>query len=410
MAEAEDKVSRIINDVGELSSKILNEKQRRLVSGCISKAFGYGGDKIVGAAFGLDPRTVSAGRALINANNLDDTSDRVRQPGAGRKSVTTLQPDIAKAVEDIVSNNTYGSPEKILLWTNLSLRDISEELLKHGFKASKDLVGRMLEDLGYSKQVNQKHMQVGKEHPDRDEMFRRINLTIEEFCQNGNPVISTDTKKKELIGNFKNNGAEYRKEKDSRKVLDHDFPIPELGKVAPYGIYVVNDNTGFVNLGTDHDTGEFAVESIRRWWLHIGKENFKDANKIMVVCDSGGSNRWRPRLWKYQLAMLAEEIGKEIHVYHMPPGTSKWNKVEHRLFCYITKNWEGKPLLDIKTVVNYISNTKTKKGLNVQCVVDENKYECSIKISDEQIETVDIEKIEPNGDYAYIIRGFKNYN
>ena len=410
MSEAEDKVSRIINDVGELSSKILNEKQRRLVSGCISKAFGYGGDKIVGAAFGLDPRTVSVGRSLINANNLDDTSERVRLPGAGRKSATTLQPDIAKAVEDIVSNNTYGSPEKILLWTNLSLRDISEELQKQGFKASKDLVGRMLESLGYSKQVYQKHMQIGKEHPDRDEMFRRINLTIEEFCKNGNPVISTDTKKKELIGNFKNNGAEYRKEKDSRKVLDHDFPIPELGKVAPYGIYVVNDNTGFVNLGTDHDTGEFAVESIHRWWLHIGKENFKDSNKIMVVCDSGGSNGWRPRLWKYQLAMLAEEIGKEIHVYHMPPGTSKWNKVEHRLFCYITKNWEGKPLLDIKTVVNYISNTKTKKGLNVQCVVDENKYECSIKISDEQIETVDIEKIEPNGDYAYIIRGFKNYN
>ncbi len=282
MSEAEDKVSRIINDVGELSSKILNEKQRRLVSGCISKAFEYGGDKIVGAAFGLDPRTVSAGRSLINANNLDDTSERVRLPGAGRKSATTLQPDIAKAVEDIISNNTYGSPEKILLWTNLSLRDISEELQKQGFKASKDLVGRMLESLGYSKQVYQKHMQIGKERPDRDEMFRRINLTIEEFCKNGNPVISTDTKKKELIGNFKNNGAEYRKEKDSRKVLDHDFPIPELGKVAPYGIYVVNDNTGFVNLGTDHDTGEFAVESIRRWWLLSGKRISKMQTRLWL--------------------------------------------------------------------------------------------------------------------------------
>lgn len=409
MSEAVETVNRIIRDVGELSTKILNEKQIRLVSGCISKAFGYGGDKLVATAFGLDARTVSAGRAMVNANDYDTSSDVIRKSGAGRKTATSLQPEITKAVEDIVSNSTYGSPEKILLWTNLSLRDISEELQKRGFKASKDLVGRMLDELGYSKQVNQKHMQVGKEHPARNEMFKRINATIEEFCRQGAPIISTDTKKKELIGNFKNNGAEYRKEKDSRKVLDHDFPIPELGKVAPYGIYVVNDNTGFVNLGTDHDTGAFAVESIRRWWLHIGSENFKDTNKIMIVCDSGGSNGWRPRLWKYQLAMLAEEIEKELHVYHMPPGTSKWNKVEHKLFCYITKNWEGKPLLDIKTVVNYISNTTTKKGLTVKCVVDENKYEPSIKISDDQIESIDIERLEPNGDYAYIIRGFKNY-
>lgn len=250
-------------------------------------------------------------------------------------------------------------------------------------------------------------MQVGKEYPERDEIFRRINKAIEDFRNEGNPVLSTDTKKKELVGNFKNNGAEYRKEKDGRRVLDHDFPIPELDKVAPYGIYVVNDNTGFVNLGTDHDTGEFAVESIRRWWMHIGKENFGDSKKIMIVCDSGGSNGWRPRLWKYQLALLATEIDKEIHVYHMPPGTSKWNKVEHRLFCYISKNWEGKPLLDIKTIVSYISSTKTKTGLTVNCVVDTNKYECSIKISDEENETIDIERIEPYGDYAYIIRGFK---
>ena len=409
MIEAETRLKQILHDVGEISPKILNEKQQRILSGCMSKAYGYGGDKVVASAFGIDPRTVSAGRASIETGSYDVCQDRIRQEGGGRKSTKERQPEILKSVEDIVSNSTYGSPEKVLLWTNLSLRDISDELKRRGFTASKDLVGRLLEELGYSKQVNQKHMQVGAEHPGRDEMFSRINQTITDFCKEGNPVISTDTKKKELVGNFKNNGAEYRKEKDGRKVLDHDFPIPELGKIAPYGIYVVNDNTGFVNLGTDHDTGEFAVESIRRWWAHIGKENFGEARKIMVVCDSGGSNGWRPRLWKYQLALLAEEIGKEIYVYHMPPGTSKWNKVEHRLFCYISKNWAGKPLLDIKTIVNYISSTKTKKGLTVNCVVDGNKYERSIKISDEEIETVDLERIEPYGDYAYVIRGFKKY-
>ena len=278
-----DKLTQILHDVGEISPKIFNEKQQRILSGCISKAYGYGGDKIVASAFGLDPRTVSSGRTSLEKGNLDISQERIRQEGGGRKSVKTQQPEILKVVEELVSNSTYGSPEKVLLWTNLSLRDISEELKRRGYTASKDLVGRLLEELGYSKQVNQKHMQVGKEHPGRDEIFRRINKAIEDFRNEGNPVLSTDTKKKELVGNFKNNGAEYRKEKDGRKVLDHDFPIPELGKVAPYGIYVVNDNTGFVNLGTDHDTGEFAVESIRRWWMHIGKENFGDSKKIMIV-------------------------------------------------------------------------------------------------------------------------------
>ena len=409
MVEADVRLTQILHDVGELSQKIFNEKQQRLLSGCISNAYGYGGDKIVASAFDLDPRTVSAGRASVEKGDIDVSQERIRHEGGGRKAIRNQQPEILKVVEEIVSNNTYGSPEKDLLWTNLSLRDISEELKRKGYTASKDLVGRLLEEIGYSKQVNKKYLQVGKAHPGRDEMFQRINKAIEDFRKEGNPVLSTDTKKKELIGNFKNNGAEYRKQKDGRKVLDHDFPIPELGKVAPYGIYVVNDNTGFVNLGTDHDTGAFAVESIRRWWIHIGDANFGDSKKFMVVCDSGGSNGWRTRLWKYQLALLATELGKEIHVYHMPPGTSKWNKVEHRLFCYITKNWAGKSLLDVKTTVNYINSTTTKKGLTVKCVVDTNKYECSIKISDEEIETIDLERIEPYGDYAYVIRGFKKY-
>ena len=408
--DTEKRLSQILSELGNVAPMILNERQQRLISGCVAKGYGYGGDKVVSEAFGLDPRTVSAGRKAIEAGKTEIAEERVRQIGGGRKATKDQHPDLLKTIEEIVRNNTYGDPEQVLFWTNLSLRDISEELSRRGIEAGKDVVSRSLDELGYSKQTNQKHMQVGNAHPSRDEIFQFINQKAEEFIQAHEPVISTDTKKKELIGNFKNNGQEYREEKDPRKVLDHDFAIPELGKVAPYGVYVLNDNTGFINLGADHDTGEFAVESIRRWIMHVGTKNFPETKRILIICDSGGSNGWRPRLWKYELALLAEETGLELHVCHMPPGASKWNKTEHRLFCYISKNWAGKPLLDIKTVVNYITNTKTKAVLVVDCEVDQNKYEKAIKITDEQIETVDIERVGPYGDYAYIIRGFKKCN
>ena len=284
MVDAEKRLSQILIEIGNVAPAILNERQQRLLSGSIAKGYGYGGDKIVSEAFGIDPRTVSAGRKAIEAGKIDDIGeDRVRQVGGGRKQAKELQPDLLKNIEDIVRNNTYGDPEQVLFWTSLSLRDISEELSKRGFEAGKDVVSRSLEELGYSKQTNQKHMQIGKAHPGRDEIFRFINDKAAEFIKEGEPVISTDTKKKELIGNFKNSGQEYREVSDPRRVLDHDFAIPELGKVAPYGVYVLNDNTGFINLGTDHDTGEFAVESIRRWIWHIGTTNFPDMNKILFT-------------------------------------------------------------------------------------------------------------------------------
>lgn len=408
MLDAEKRLSQILTEIGNVAPVILNERQQRLISGSIAKGYGYGGDKVVSAAFGMDPRTVSAGRKAIESGKLDDLeTNRIRQNGGGRKQAKEQQPDLIKNIEEIVWNNTNGDPEQILFWTSLSLRDISEELHKRGFETGKDVVSRILEELGYSKQTNQKHIQVGTPHPGRDVIFQFINKKASEFIRSGEPVISTDTKKKELIGNYKNNGQEYREKKDPRRVFDHDFPVSELGKVAPYGVYVLNDNTGFINLGTDHDTGEFAVESIRRWIWHVGNTNFPEMEKLLIICDSGGSNGWRPRLWKYQLALLAEETGLELHVCHMPPGCSKWNKIEHRLFCFISKSWAGKPLLDIKSVVNYITNTKTKAGLLVNCEVDYNKYEKSIRISDEQIETIDWERVGPYGDYAYIIRGFK---
>ena len=246
-------------------------------------------------------------------------------------------------------------------------------------------------------------MQVGEIHPDRNEQFEYINELAKIFILDGQPVISIDTKKKENIGNFKNNGKEYRKIKDPREVLDHDFPLKELGKVAPYGVYVLNDNTAFVNLGVSHDTSEFAVESISRWWEAIGYNTFPKAKKLNINCDCGGSNGNRARLWKYQLQQFANRTGLEIYVSHFPPGTSKWNKIEHRLFCYISKNWAGKPLIDIETVIQLISTTTTKTGLSVVCELDDNVYPLAQKVSDEDFKSINIRKISPFVEWNYIV-------
>ena len=404
-----DKTNGILEQVFLTMPSLLNERQRRLLAASIAKGYGHGGIKVVSGISGMDVRTIRSGIREINDGVKPVTENgKLRKSGAGRKALKELQPTLLSNIESIIENNTYGDPEKVISWTNLSLRDISSLLYEnYGLKAGKDIVSRALEELGYSKQVNQKMIQVGSQHVDRDAQFQFINNKAKDFISGGCPVISTDTKKKELVGNFKNNGAEYREIKSPRKVLDHDFPLPELGKVAPYGVYLINENTGFVNLGTDHDTSAFAVESIRRWWNIVGKPTYPDAKKIYINCDGGGSNGWRVRLWKYELALFAQETGLEIHVSHFPPGTSKWNKVEHRLFCYISKNWAGKPLIDINTIVNLISSTKTKKGLEVKCVVDTNKYPIGLKADDDMMSNIDIEKVGPNESWNYIIRGFK---
>lgn len=409
MADSTNKVTGILEQVFETMPQLLDERQRRLLAASIAIGYGHGGIKLVSDLSGMDVRTIRSGIREIN-NGIEPTAEpaKIRKSGAGRKPVKQLQPTLLDCIESIVENNTYGDPQKVISWTSLSLRDISSILkAQFGIDAGKDIVSRALEELGYSKQVNQKMLQVGSQHVDRDAQFQYINTKAQKFIDNGNPVISTDTKKKELVGNFKNNGAEYRPTGDARKVLDHDFPLPELGKVAPYGVYLVNDNMGFVNLGTDHDTSAFAVESIRRWWSIVGKPTFPNAKKLYINCDGGGSNGWRTRLWKYELALLAQETCLEIHVSHFPPGTSKWNKVEHRLFCYITKNWAGKPLVDINTIVNLISSTTTQKGLEVKCVVDTNTYQTGLKADDEMMSRIDIEKVGPNESWNYIIRGFK---
>jgi hypothetical protein len=383
---------------------ILNEKQRRIYLASEAKAYGRGGISQMSRVSGMSRTTIRVGLAELESGEKIDIS-RVRKPGGGRKFVEANIPSIQERIREIVDGSTYGNPEKVLSWTTESLRKIQTKLLeKFDISVSFKTVGAILENLGYSKQANQKMLQVGKPHPDRNAQFEFINKKATEFIDAGEPVISVDTKKKENIGNFKNNGKEYRRNQDPRKVLDHDFPIDELGKIAPYGIYNLNHNIGFVNIGTSHDTAEFAVESISRWWKTVGKNTFPNATKLLITCDCGGSNGNRVRLWKFQLVQLSERIGIEIHVSHFPPGTSKWNKIEHKLFCFISKNWQGKPLIDVQTAVNLIGATTTTTGLRIICQTDNTEYELSKKVTDEQFKALPIIKISSFGEWNYMIR------
>ena len=379
----------------------LNEKQKRIFYSSAAEALGQGGIAFVKEVTGCARNTITSGMKEIGSN----PDSRVRKPGGGRKSAAEKEPLLYEKIEELVQESTYGDPMKPLFWTTLSLEKISDKLKSlYSIVVSKNIVARALDVLGYSRQQNQKMVQLGSAHPDRNAQFIFINEKSKEFLLEGEPVISVDTKKKENLGGFKNPGSEYRWKKDPEKVLDHDFPIEGLGKVVPYGVYVLNDNTGFVNLGQSHDTAEFAGESIRQWWHHIGVATFPEAKKLYINSDGGGSNSSRSWLWKKNLQELANETGLEIHVSHLPPGTSKWNKIEHRLFCYISKNWQGKPLYDIETVVNLIGATTTKKGLRVKCIVDSNEYEKGLKISEEEKQKINIEFCGPNESWNYIIK------
>ena len=396
---------------------ILDEKQQRHLSGVIASSLGYGGVSFVNSITGKARNTIISGISDLNdpgdqeiqiRNGCSDETciqktSRIRRPGGGRKPIETKYPDLEERIEEIISDDTYGNPEKPLRYTSKSLRNIASALAEKGINVCHTLVAQTLSKMGYSKQQNQKMKQLGTQHPDRDAQFQFINDTASEFLNSGDPVISVDTKKKENIGNFKNNGSEYRPKGNPRQVLDHDFPLPELGKVAPYGVYVLNNNTGFVNLGTSHDTPEFAGESVYQWWLHVGKATFPSTKRIYITCDSGGSNGSRVWLWKYYLQELSNKTGLEIHVSHFPPGTSKWNKIEHRLFCYISKNWQGQPLIDIETTINLIGSTTTEKGLTVVCRLDEKTYETGIKITEAQKDNLNIVFNGPNEKWNYII-------
>ncbi len=371
---------------------------------------GHGGIQEISRLTGASRATITQGikelDALVSdptARPTTETGVRIRKSGGGRKKITETNPQLLQALQMLVEDSTIGNPENPLRWTTKSLRNLQEELTLQGYKISHVKIGQLLEQLGYSLQMNKKSLQVGVPHVDRDAQFKHISHTSREFLEAGEPVISVDAKKKECIGNFKNQGAEYRPAGKPLEVLDHDFPLPELGKAIPYGIYDVGSNEGYVKVGISADTARFAAQSIRTWWDEMGCHKYIGATKLYITADGGGSNGSRNRLWKQALQELANEIGLEIHISHLPPGTSKWNKIEHRLFSFISKNWRGTPLISLAVIIQLISNTTTKSGLKVACSVDNNTYEKGIKVSDEQLEELNITKNEFHGEWNYYI-------
>ena len=385
---------------------LLNEKQKRLYLASEAIAIGRGGIAEVSRASGISRSVITAGIKDLKTGDCEGLSADapIRRKGAGRKPITGTQPGIKEALDALVCDATYGNPENPLRWTTKSLRNLASELQEKGFKIGYRKVGYLLKEMGYSLQMNQKMNQVGEEHPDRDGQFQHINQKVKAFCSAGLPVISIDCKKKELVGRFKNSGSEYAPKGRAIAVLDHDFPLPKLGKAAPYGIYDIAANEGFVSVGISSDTAQFAVASIRSWWYSMGIERYPAANKLLITADGGGSNGSRNRLWKTELQALANDTGLEISVCHFPPGTSKWNKIEHRMFSQISKNWRGRPLETLQIIVNLIASTSTTSGLTIQCQLDQNHYPKGIKITDLELASVNTvgDEFHPNWNYTII--------
>lgn len=383
-----------------LISPHLTEKSRRIWAATEAKAIGKGGKKIVHQATKMAFATIVKG---FNDLEDQDTSDRIRQKGGGRKKKILRDPTLVKDIKEIVEASTMGDPESPLLWCSKSVRNIANELNSRSpFRVSHALVARILDDQGYSLQGNRKTKDGGK-HPDRNAQFEFINQKTKQFQEDRMPVISVDTKKKENLGEFKNTGSEYRPKGNPIAVNVHDFVDENKGKAAPYGIYDITKDRGFVSVGISSDTAAFAVNSIRSWWQEMGQESYSNANAIYINADGGGSNGSRVRLWKIELQKFANEIGKNIHVSHFPPGTSKWNKIEHKMFCFISKNWRGCPLIDTATIIQLIGNTRTKTGLMIKAKLDTAMYEKGIKVSDEELALVNLTHDNFHGEWNYTI-------
>jgi len=403
----------IISKKYNLLKPFLDEKSKRLFAAAEALSIGKGNISIVSRATGISENTIKKGCNELESGKVGTSEtpipdDKIRAPGGGRKKSVEKDPTLLSDLETLIEPTSRGDPESPLRWTSKSLRKLAKELQKIGHKVSHARVADMLHMLGYSLQANKKTIE-GTEHPDRDDQFKHINEKCKTFQDEKQPVISVDSKKKELIGNFKNSGRELRPKKDPIPVNVHDFEDKELGKVNPYGVYDIANNEGWVNVGIDNDTASFAVESIRRWWNMMGCKLYPEAKKLMITADCGGSNGYRVRLWKVELQKLADEIGLEISVCHFPPGTSKWNKIEHRLFSQITMNWRGKPLTSYEVVVNLIAATTTSKGLEVKCVLDTNNYPKGIKIDKKRVEELDIIRDEFHGEWNYTFKPRNKY-
>ena len=383
---------------------VLDERQRRLYAAAEAKVLGHGGVKRVHEATGVARGSILAGLKELEQEPKDLTVDgrRIRRPGAGRKKLVELDPGVREALERLVEPVTRGDPELPLRWTCKSLIQLARELNGHGHTISHVSVGALLKELGYSLQGNRKTLE-GGDHPDRNAQFEYINGKVEAALSAEQPVISVDTKKKELVGQYKNGGKEWRPQGQPEDVKVHDFVDKELGRANPYGVYDLGNNSAWVSVGTDHDTASFAVATIRSWWLAMGKALYPGAKELLITADGGGSNGSRVRLWKLELQRLADELSIPIRISHFPPGTSKWNKIEHRLFSFISLNWRGKPLVSHEVIVNLIAATTTRRGLTVRAELDPTPYPKGVKVSDEEFATIRLARDEFHGEWNYVI-------
>lgn len=383
---------------------VLDERGRRRFAAAEALAAGRGGVTAVARITGIARSTIDRGLAELRGEAEPDAApDRVRRKGGGRRPLVVTDPTLLTDLKDLVEPTTRGDPTAPLLWTAKSLRNLAAGLRELGHRIGHNVVADLLRDLGYSLQANRKTRE-GTNHPDRNAQFEYINRKMKQALAAREPAISVDTKKKELVGDFKNGGREYRPKGQPEPVRVHDFIIPELGRAAPYGVYDIADNAGWVSVGIDKDTASFAVNSIRRWWQTMGRARYPHATKLLITADCGGSNGVRVRLWKRELQNLANELGIAITVCHLPPGTSKWNKIEHRLFSFITQNWRGKPLVSHQTIVQLIAATTTDTGLKVRSEIDPNTYPAGVKVTDDEMDAINILRHKFHGDWNYTIR------
>jgi hypothetical protein len=384
----------------------LNERARRLFAATEALALGWGGVATVARATGLAPSTIGNGKADVKAQEEATAPalplDRSRKKGGGRKKLSLKDPSLLSDLERLVDPVTRGDPESGLQWTAKSVKRLAGELVRLGHRVSANTVATLLKGLNYSLQANKKTKE-GSSHPDRNAQFEHLNKRVQETILAGNPALSVDTKKKELVGDFKNGGQELRPKGEPEEVRVHDFVDPLLGRANPYGVYDIGNNEAWVSVGIDHDTGEFAVATVRRWWYMMGLPRFGVATEMLITADGGGSNGSRLRLWKVELQALVDEIKIPISVCHFPPGTSKWNKIEHRLFSFITKNWRGKPLITHQVIVELIAGTRTKQGLKVRSEIDANKYELGRKIKQEEMDKLNLTRDEFHGEWNYTL-------
>jgi transposase len=394
-------VEQAIRSRYQAMAPMLNERQRRCFAGAEALALGRGGQAAVARATGLSVPTVRAGLREVQRGE-GAPAGRIRRAGAGRPRTVDEDPTLVTDLEALIEPTSRGDPESPLRWTCKSIRNLAEELKRREHTASHRLVAELLHKLGYSLQANRKVLE-GSKHPDRNAQFEFINEAVQLQLSLGEPVISVDTKKKELVGQYKNGGRELRPKGQPEPVRVHDFIDRELGRVSPYGVYDIGQNDAWVSVGTDHDTAAFAVESIRRWWLTMGKALYPAAKRLLITADGGGSNGYRVRLWKLELQRLADETGLEMAVRHLPPGTSKWNKIEHRLFSAISQNWRGKPLISHEVVVNLIAATITRKGLKVQAALDQGKYPAGVTVSDAEMEQLQLRAEAFHGEWNYAL-------